>query len=415
MEPCLNEPLNLCTKSARLSDGEESPVHRTTIDYDEACLATCVSDAQDNCDKTATTTNGTSSSPSGVDGDGVYDGFVRPTESGDAIGANGTFEWQNKDTKPNLLLQQQYFLLHQHQQHQQQLMNNAPDGSVAKTHLDKYMKLTSRYLDTMSPFFQQFTPLMNQSLAGQPSTSVQAAATAAATLLLTSNLTKNQQQHNEGSETPPSPGESNEGGNNLLSQESVRFFLHKLIEHNFLQQLQQQQQINDLINNNNHQNANNNNNGNSSYKEKSPSSNDGEGSEYFNHHMMSSPSNHHTKTFLDFLKNAAAAQSASGLNHANNRNQQNNYKRCGGLGELCNFLSQLGSLKLIIFNFVCLLDFRASIEHHNSKNSSSSIPSDSAKESIANDKKKPHIKKPLNAFMLYMKEMRAQVRLELSE
>jgi hypothetical protein len=54
--------------------------------------------------------------------------------------------------------------------------------------------------------------------------------------------------------------------------------------------------------------------------------------------------------------------------------------------------------------------FRSSIEHHhNSKNSSSSIPSDSAKESIANDKKKPHIKKPLNAFMLYMKEMRAQV------
>lgn len=27
----------------------------------------------------------------------------------------------------------------------------------------------------------------------------------------------------------------------------------------------------------------------------------------------------------------------------------------------------------------------------------------------ANDKKKPHIKKPLNAFMLYMKEMRAKV------
>jgi hypothetical protein len=25
------------------------------------------------------------------------------------------------------------------------------------------------------------------------------------------------------------------------------------------------------------------------------------------------------------------------------------------------------------------------------------------------DKKKPHIKKPLNAFMLYMKEMRAKV------
>lgn len=29
--------------------------------------------------------------------------------------------------------------------------------------------------------------------------------------------------------------------------------------------------------------------------------------------------------------------------------------------------------------------------------------------SNANDKKKPHIKKPLNAFMLYMKEMRAKV------
>lgn len=27
----------------------------------------------------------------------------------------------------------------------------------------------------------------------------------------------------------------------------------------------------------------------------------------------------------------------------------------------------------------------------------------------AGDKKKPHIKKPLNAFMLYMKEMRAKV------
>lgn len=27
----------------------------------------------------------------------------------------------------------------------------------------------------------------------------------------------------------------------------------------------------------------------------------------------------------------------------------------------------------------------------------------------ANEKKKPHIKKPLNAFMLYMKEMRAKV------
>lgn len=28
---------------------------------------------------------------------------------------------------------------------------------------------------------------------------------------------------------------------------------------------------------------------------------------------------------------------------------------------------------------------------------------------VSTDKKKPHIKKPLNAFMLYMKEMRAKV------
>lgn len=42
------------------------------------------------------------------------------------------------------------------------------------------------------------------------------------------------------------------------------------------------------------------------------------------------------------------------------------------------------------------------------KNSSGAIQSDS-KDSISNEKKKPHIKKPLNAFMLYMKEMRAKV------
>uniref|UniRef100_A0A336MSU1 dTCF n=1 Tax=Culicoides sonorensis TaxID=179676 RepID=A0A336MSU1_CULSO len=42
------------------------------------------------------------------------------------------------------------------------------------------------------------------------------------------------------------------------------------------------------------------------------------------------------------------------------------------------------------------------------KNSSGAIQSDN-KDSISNEKKKPHIKKPLNAFMLYMKEMRAKV------
>lgn len=340
MEPCSNEPLNLCTKnSSRLSDSDacdESPVHRTAIDYDEACLASCTNDVKENCDKNATTTNGTATPP--ADGSGIYDAFLRPSE-GEGATANGTYEWQNKDKNPNLLLQQQYFLLHQHQQHQQQLMNNAPDGSVAKMHLDKYMKLTNRYLDTMSPFFQHFTPLMSQPCsAGQPSTSVQAAATAAATLLLTSNLSQQhqqQQQQQQEEETPPETPESSDGSSNsLLNQDSVRYFLHKLIEHNFLQQLQQQQQINDLINNNNHQNNNNNNSSNSTnnsfncHKDKSPSSNDSEAIDYYNHHMMSQQNNHHTKTFLDFLKNAAAAQNASGINHAaaSNRSQQG-YKR----------------------------------------------------------------------------------------
>lgn len=131
----------------------------------------------------------------------MYDAFLRPGD-GDSTTVNGTYDWQSKEKNPNLLLQQQYFLLHQHQQHQQQLMNSAPDGSIAKMHLDKYMKLTNRYLDTMSPFFQHFTPLMSQSPAGQPSTSVQAAATAAATLLLTSNL-NNQHASNDECETPP--------------------------------------------------------------------------------------------------------------------------------------------------------------------------------------------------------------------
>lgn len=353
MEPCLNEPLNLCTKnSPRLSEGDacDSPVHRTIIDYDEACLAICVNEIKENCDKsstTATTTNGTSTPPSGSgDGDGtIYDSFRRPND-GEVTNINGTFDWQNKEKNPNLLLQQQYFLLHQHQQHQQHLMNNAPDGSIAKMHLDKYMKLTNRYLDTMSPFFQHFTPLMSQNPAGQqPSTSVQAAATAAATLLLTSNLNQHQQQSDE-NETPPETPESSDGsGNGLLNQDSVRYFLHKLIEHNFLQQLQQQQQINDLINNNNHQNTNNNNNtsnnnsksannsgGYNCPKDRSPSSNEADNAEYFNHHMMSQQNNHHTKTFLDFLKSAAAAQSASQMNQSvnvGNRNQQG-YKRWDG-------------------------------------------------------------------------------------
>lgn len=58
-------------------------------------------------------------------------------------------------------------------------------------------------------------------------------------------------------------------------------------------------------------------------------------------------------------------------------------------------------------DFNCNLSYcRQTIEQ---KNSSSSIQADNSKDSAANDKKKPHIKKPLNAFMLYMKEMRAKV------
>lgn len=352
MEPCLNEPLNLCTKNSPRSEVDacdDSPVHRTIIDYDEVCLASRVNDSKENCDKnsTATTTNGTSTPPSGIEADGAasYDGFVRPCDGETGMSLNGNFDWQSKEKNPNLLIQQQYFLLHQHQQHQQQLMNNAPDGSAAKMHLDKYMKLTNRYLDTMSPFFQYFTPLMSQSQAGQPSTSVQAAATAAATLLLTSNLSQQHQSQPQQDEcdTPPETPDSNDGsGNGLLSQDNVRYFLHKLIEHNFLQQLQQQHQINDLINNNNHQNTNNNSKGSSSsgyngQKEKSPSSNDGETSEYYNHHMMSQPNSHQTKTFLEFLKNAAVAQSANAMNQSiANRNHQS-YKRFGA-ENLCNLI-----------------------------------------------------------------------------
>lgn len=348
MEPCLNEPLNLCTKkNSRVSKSVDLLPHRTDIDYDEALLSQldAANELRDssNCDKKSkvtksTTTNGTSSStpPSQLDGDGTtstsFDSFIRPTvgESASVINSEASFDWQNKEKNPNLLMQQQYFLLQQQQQQQHQ--NQLSESFVAKTHLDKYMKLTSRYLDTMSPFFQQFTPFMGQSSA---STSVQAAANAAATLLLASNMQQQQQQQQIPRKTPsPLPidnSESNENADNssLLNQETVRFFLHKLIEHNFLQQLQQQQQINDLINNNNnHPTNNNHSNGNgilsnNFVKEKSPSS-DADSSDYFAHRLIPSPNN--TKTFLDFLKNAAVAQ--SGMNHSMPvaRNQQS-FKR----------------------------------------------------------------------------------------
>ncbi|KAF3428263.1 hypothetical protein E2986_10883 [Frieseomelitta varia] len=57
--------------------------------------------------------------------------------------------------------------------------------------------------------------------------------------------------------------------------------------------------------------------------------------------------------------------------------------------------------------------FKSSMSTVEQKNSTS-LPADNAKaqdtgQQNNQDKKKPHIKKPLNAFMLYMKEMRAKV------
>ncbi|XP_065225114.1 protein pangolin, isoforms A/H/I/S isoform X4 [Planococcus citri] len=49
-----------------------------------------------------------------------------------------------------------------------------------------------------------------------------------------------------------------------------------------------------------------------------------------------------------------------------------------------------------------------SSDHKNSSNDSSKLQ-DSCHNTNSQEKKKPHIKKPLNAFMLYMKEMRAKV------
>ncbi|XP_046668689.1 uncharacterized protein LOC124359738 isoform X2 [Homalodisca vitripennis] len=52
---------------------------------------------------------------------------------------------------------------------------------------------------------------------------------------------------------------------------------------------------------------------------------------------------------------------------------------------------------------------RSSMDHKNSSSLNDGKSQDSGHTSNNQDKKKPHIKKPLNAFMLYMKEMRAKV------
>ncbi|KAG5666916.1 hypothetical protein PVAND_014923 [Polypedilum vanderplanki] len=345
-----NEPLNLCTKN---SSDEQQEVHREhIIDYDDACLPK-------NCDKKLN--GGTSPTP---------DESELDTES-------------SAPFNPNLLLQQhqleQYLLLQQQQQVQQHMI----DGTQAKMHLDKYLKLTNRYLNTMSPFLQHFQqgPVVN----------AQAAANAAATLLLANHQSTSGDRVDDGDDSCDG---SMTSSSTQQQQDGVRLFLHKLIEYNFLQQLQQQQQINDLINNNNnnnnnqsnnkngsHSNHNNNTNGhNHSKANKSPTnSNDGD-SDYYNHHNIMPTPTSATKTFFDFLKNASAANSGTTSGQQSGSSNGHN--------------SRIQAFK------------RSSSE--NSKNTSSSISSENMKTSEA-DKKKPHIKKPLNAFMLYMKEMRAQV------
>lgn len=266
----MEQPLNLCTK-------KDSP----DIDYDDVCLV--------NCDKSS---------------------------KKDEEGELGAFN-------PNLLLQQhqleQYFLLHQ--QHQQQ------QDSLAKTHLDKYLKLTNRYLHTMSPFLQHFTPLVGQS----PALSAQAAATAAASILLTTS--SNQQpppQLQPPSDDDEKSIESPESSPSI--NDSVRFFLHKIIEHNFIQQLQQQQQINDLINNN--QQSNNGTNGsNNQGLKKSPTSSVDESEEFFNLHQqhlgnIQNPAGNNSKSFFEFLKNAAVNSGAGGaVNNGNSNRSQQGFKR----------------------------------------------------------------------------------------
>lgn len=262
----MEQPLNLCTKK----NGPE-------VDYDDVCLV--------NCDKN-----------------------IKKEEESEL----GAFN-------PNLLLQQhqleQYFLLHQ--QHQQQ------QDSLAKNHLDKYLKLTNRYLHTMSPFLQHFTPLVGQT----PALSAQAAATAAASILLTT--TSNQQQPQIPSDDDEKSLESPELSPSV--NDSVRFFLHKIIEHNFIQQLQQQQQINDLINNN--QSNNGTNGTNNQGMKKSPASSVDESEEFYNLHQqhlgnLQNPAGNNSKSFFDFLKNAAVNSSGGGAaNNGNTNRSQQGFKR----------------------------------------------------------------------------------------
>lgn len=61
---------------------------------------------------------------------------------------------------------------------------------------------------------------------------------------------------------------------------------------------------------------------------------------------------------------------------------------------------------MIVFELiVCVFFYRTSVDQKNSSGDNKN--NQDSNNSV--DKKKPHIKKPLNAFMLYMKEMRAKV------
>lgn len=174
---------------------------------------------------------------------------LEPTTSSVAVA------WPTDPKVHNLVLHHQQLQQFEHYVLMQQQQAQA---DAAKTHLDKYLTLTHRYLDHMTPFLQCFAA--DQS-------NVQAAAQAAATLLLS------------GQEVETKAAQHGIGG----AADSVKCFLNKLIEHNFVQQLRQQQQLNDLLNNNN-----NNNGGNNEEKERVAPSGDGEEDvdDYYEKHVQ---------------------------------------------------------------------------------------------------------------------------------
>ncbi|XP_032579873.1 protein pangolin isoform X5 [Drosophila sechellia] len=79
---------------------------------------------------------------------------------------------------------------------------------------------------------------------------------------------------------------------------------------------------------------------------------------------------------------------------------------------LCALQGNAGSMKTEIFPIIDApydLSIGSKTKHMNLEAKHSSNAQSNESKEATNDKKKPHIKKPLNAFMLYMKEMRAKV------